>query len=396
MIRRSILVTIIAFCSLCTLNAQNQCCGTHVTPQEMQRYNEDIKRLKARGDQRIYEDNTIRVIMYRLRYDDGSMGRTDAEFAEEINNLNSFYDDYDICFTLMRIINVDNSEYLVQSLWDDDDSSDSLKSVVRSDNPSFSDALTIYVLPTDIWYRGSAYGIPSAAFIMTSSDAYFNGGDLRKWGSSHSAHEAGHCLGLIHTHESVGGFELVTRTWGELCFNAQGAWLDCNTGGDKLCDTEADFNLSGAPIDTATCVYVVDTSMRDCQNNVFDPDELNIMSYAPEVCTNEFSGGQEGKMHLTLDVDLIFNGKQSQQNYTFNGNNYTSGYKHVSAKNSITVANSGTFDVSGTAQVVHDAEFAITLHPGFQATATTSEGFYVARAKGLCNNSTEIDYSIID
>jgi len=136
--------------------------------------------------------------------------------------------------------------------------------------------------------------------------------------------------------------------------------------------------------------------MLDCQNNVFDPDELNIMSYAPEVCTNMFSGQQEGKMHLTLDVDLIYNGKQSNTNYTFNGDNYTSGYKHVSAKNSITVANNGSFDVSGTAQVVHDAEYAVTLHPGFTATASSSEGFYVARARGLCNNSTDIDYCIED
>lgn len=363
-------------------------CGTKPTGAEREQYFADLRAMRERPTQRIYEDNTIRLIMYRLQNDDGTGGRSDSEFAELVNDMNSIYNMYDICFSLMRIVNINNSQ-LVNADWSAD--WDSLQSAINNQYPSFSDAATIYVLPPSVvagGVFGSSYGIPSTAFIARSND--FN------WNRALYAHEMGHCLGLFHTHETNNGsnIELVTRTWGESCFNSQGHWHDCNVGGDGMCDTEADFNFNDNSlyVDPETCEYIFDST--DCQGNAYIPDPRNVMSYSLYQCQDILSGQQQGKMHLTLDIGIIFDNTQAPVDYNLAGQVYTSGYSNYLAKNSITVAGSGIFEATGSAQVIHEAENFVDLKPGFKAAPGNSDGFYLARAKDLCNNSTTLDYAI--
>lgn len=364
-------------------------CGTTPTTKEHQQYIKDVEQLKKiHSESRIYEDNTIRVVMYRIRKSDGSDARTDTEFAEEINKMNVMYDPFDICFSLMRIINIDDDNF---ALGDWGNNHETLRDSLKDEYPFINEAVTIYVLPMslDPTIKGRAFGIPSEGFIMISNDDW--------WGTSLAPHEMGHCLGLVHTQETFenSSIELVTRTWGAACINGMGAWQDCNVGGDKFCDTEATFNLNFdlAFVDTATCTYIFDPLMVDCQGNAYTPQVDNLMSYAYQTCPNTFTGQQEGKMHLTLDANLIFSNRQAHENYSFFNETHTSGRKHYLAKNSITLADGGNFIANGWSQTVHEAQGFIDFKPGFQASPASNLGFYVAKAKDLCNNDETRSYT---
>lgn len=391
---KSFLASFVSFLVCFTATAQSEHCGTLPTPAERARYAAELDLVKAMPQQRsTYEDNTIKVVMYRIRETDGSGGRSDGEFAEEINNLNSYFTAHDICFSLMRIDNIDNSAYTNEDDWDSIDEADSMTSVIVNAYPWFTDVLTIYVLPPTCWYGGSALGIPSTGLFMTSST---NG----KWGTAHIAHEVSHCLGNFHTHDDSGGahLELVDR----FCplgpfFNDQGAWFDCCAGADGLCSTQADPNIGdttsyGEPrIDAATCTYE-DTTWTDFFGNFFTPDVSNIMSYAPISCRNSFSWEQVNRFHLTLDLNLDFSNLQVPANYSFGDALYSSGYANLMAKDSIVIAPGNEYRVEGSAQILHEAEIYIDLRPGFVAAPTATSGIFRARAKDLCQNDTTLTY----
>jgi hypothetical protein len=98
-------------------------------------------------------------------------------------------------------------------------------------------------------------------------------------------HEFGHHWNLIHTH----GVQNGTLTT-ELVSGA-----NCNSGGDQICDTPADPQLSGSNVSNVSCVYTgTDT---DAQGQFFDPDTSNIMSYSPQSCTNSLTDGQFARMY---------------------------------------------------------------------------------------------------
>lgn len=368
-------------------SAQTAVCGSIPSEQERRLYKQHLELMSTSGS-RIYSDNTIKVVMYRLRDSDGTGARTDSEFAEEINTLNSYYTQHGVCFSLTKIVNIDNTSF-VQLDWQND--YDNSRNTVVAAYPVFSDAVTIYVLPTalDPSTKGKAFGIPSSAFSMVSSAGW--------WNTSLSAHEMGHCFGLFHTHETAGGssFELVTRDLGASCINGQGAWQDCNIGGDGLCDTPADFNFNfnSAFYDTA-CNYIFDSTIVDCQGNPYNPDPRNIMSYASSACSDFLSGQQVNKMHLTIDLALIFNNTQAPQNYNFGDALYNSSFAHFLAKNSITIAPGNSYTVEGAAQIVHDAEGFIDMKPGFLAAPSSTQGYFRARAKDLCQNATDQPYAM--
>ncbi len=54
------------------------------------------------------------------------------------------------------------------------------------------------------------------------------------------AHEMGHYFGLLHTHETANGTELVNGT-------------NCGTAGDLLCDTPADGFHTFGDVNGSTC-----------------------------------------------------------------------------------------------------------------------------------------------
>ena len=98
-------------------------------------------------------------------------------------------------------------------------------------------------------------------------------------------HEFGHHWNLIHTH----GVQNGTLT-NELVSGA-----NCTSGGDQICDTPADPQLSASNVSNVSCLYTGNDT--DAQGQFFDPDTSNIMSYSPQSCTNSLTDGQYARMY---------------------------------------------------------------------------------------------------
>lgn len=107
-------------------------------------------------------------------------------------------------------------------------------------------------------------------------------------------HLVGRYLSLYPTHRSsVNGSitdELVTRTNNP----------NCTTAGDELCDTPADPRLN-RPGATSGCTYV--GNFVDANQQAFEPDTTNYMSYARLSCRNSFTPEQSARMQYCLQFD---------------------------------------------------------------------------------------------
>jgi hypothetical protein len=77
----------------------------------------------------------------------------------------------------------------------------------------------------------------------------------------------GHFMGLLSTHETLGGRELANET-------------NCSSSGDFICDTYADPDLFNAVIDS--CKYI--GSNRDDSGKYYVPSVANIMSNSLPIC----------------------------------------------------------------------------------------------------------------
>ena len=107
-------------------------------------------------------------------------------------------------------------------------------------------------------------------------------------------HELGHYFSLYHTHETAFGAENVTRN------NADGCY-DCDTEGDKLCDTPADPRLNQAAVSiTAAPACAYSSSLTDACGVSYTPDATSIMSYSLKACRTVFTASQKAKMTLTM------------------------------------------------------------------------------------------------
>ena len=105
---------------------------------------------------------------------------------------------------------------------------------------------------------------------------------LKGIGAGTIIHELGHLFGLEHTFEGS-GIELVNGS-------------NCETEGDKICDTPADPYVNGEDfsqyINLETCEFI--SIKRDSMNQFYQPDVGNFMSYYP--CACGFTRGQYIKM----------------------------------------------------------------------------------------------------
>jgi hypothetical protein len=111
--------------------------------------------------------------------------------------------------------------------------------------------------------------------------------------SSLLAHEIGHHFFLMHTHErAIFGRELVTRDPS-----------NCESRGDKLCDTPADPGYGFRFVNPDSCAYVIDA--LDPTGVPYAPDPQNIMSTAPMDCASRFTLGQLERMTRAFNHEIV-------------------------------------------------------------------------------------------
>ncbi len=94
-----------------------------------------------------------------------------------------------------------------------------------------------------------------------------------------ATHEIGHWLGLYHTFQGGCGAPVINAT-------------NCDTTGDRICDTPPAIIHFGACNDTNSCTNE--------SPDLHDPIH-NHMSYYDHYCRNEFTVGQNTRMHLFID-----------------------------------------------------------------------------------------------
>lgn len=103
-------------------------------------------------------------------------------------------------------------------------------------------------------------------------------------------HEIGHYFGLMHTHETFTGAELVDGS-------------NCSFAGDQICDTPADPMLDYSNVNIS-CVYT--GTVTDGNGTPYMPDVTNIMSYSRKECRFYFSPMQYSVLNSTMQNERSY------------------------------------------------------------------------------------------
>lgn len=338
-----------------SIQAQEDFC---ITPDNFEDPLKGKDPMEIIGNARWYEDYTIKMYVHLIVEDNGTGGPSQNDLLDEIADLNNYFDHHDICFTVVGIDEIRDSDYA-----SDPDFTGTDAGNLISDYPPQDDVLDVYILPSYTFYRGNAFNIPNHYLLIYAG----------RFNTCHLAHEVGHCMGLYHTHQG----------------NATANNANCGSTGDMVCDTPADPQLGSSNVN-GSCIYT--GTATDPNGDPYNPDVTNTMSYAPYACRGVFTAGQEARMKATLMTAAVLQPlKVSSGPVSLFGTTVSSGERHSASKTTITAGKilnlfSG-YLVQNSAEVTHTAEQSITLIEGFEAKPNSS-GSYTAKARSLCNNYT--------
>ena len=216
---------------------------------------------------------------------------------DEIESVNEHYAEANINFFMCGPVNnIGSNAHLTFTKGDEED---------LCDIHDVDGAINIYFAPNLENQNGEslcgyAYNYDIKNRVLMDNGCSTNGSTL--------SHELGHSFSLLHTHSTSNGREL-----------ADGS--NCQTAGDLLCDTPADPRLSSDLVNS-NCEYT--GTDVDSQNNPYNPDPTNIMSYSRKNCRTFFSESQLLQMQafhfansqlLTCENDPISN-TNNQENKT--------------------------------------------------------------------------------
>lgn len=252
--------------------AQGNDCGTKVKGSPIiftEKEQESINKILA-----INQPYAIKIYVTVFADDNGTnRASSDANIHRQIQNMANQYQPHNICFILMGIRQINNSDL---NNHDADTEEAELSPFM------VAGSLNIFIHTALPGLFGIAYNIPNT-YLSMRSDAMAS-----TTMNSILAHEMGHCLGLYHT------FETWENTKRENVARA-GNCKNCTTNGDVLCDTPADDN---GGYNSTNCTYT-GTGMDACSNASYTPLVNNIMSYF-NLCSNAFTSEQRTRMQSFL------------------------------------------------------------------------------------------------
>ncbi len=269
---------------------QTQYCATEATEENLQfiEDNMDLIRYYENEFYQLKETKTstaltsIPVKVHIITNDDGSGGIDISDVISELNEVNTYFENSFVEFYVCDEVNYINSS----SLYDFD--SDTQQDLLFSNHQE--NILNVYFVNDISFGSGGACGY---TYLPGNTNQYYDAvvmdNDCTTSQSGTTlTHEMGHHLNLIHTHGPQNGTltdELVSGT-------------NCSVAGDLLCDTPADPQLGYSNVNDVNCLYSESgPPTTDAQGNLFDPDTSNIMSYAPQECTNTITDQQYARMY---------------------------------------------------------------------------------------------------
>lgn len=243
-----------------------QSCGTP-HPINPTIYPKEDTNLQARGSSSAL---CIDVFFHIVRNTNGTNAFATPNLDAIVNNLNEFYSPHNI------IINNAGSDFINNSNFVNIDNDNEARNLGQTNNRN--DAINYYIVET-LWsvnggfITGTANSIPSNNLVIRRDRVL----------TSTSPHELGHCLNLLHTHETARGVEAINGS-------------NCSSAGDLVCDTPADPRLGTNNVN-GNCEYF--------GGNGFNPLTNNIMSYSRGHCRDEFTNGQGHRMRYAIRNESV-------------------------------------------------------------------------------------------
>ncbi len=298
--RTNLILLLALFCIFLTggLYAQNsppgiEECRSQAGPSAVE-YERKVDREEYRRLMQYYlsEEEKAAVTQYAIQLhivtmDDGTGGIDAADIRGEIDNfVNPYFADIDVEFVECSPELYHNStEYY--TLGDGGEDPDAAGDAMSAEF-NVEDVINIYFVNDPDGACGWArfpWDLP-VDYIVIANGCADNQSTL--------VHELGHYFGLYHTHETFNGTapESVTRDDTDGCY-------DCESDGDKLCDTPADPNLSSTADDWPSCAYT-GAGTDECGVS-YNPAIDNIMSYADKECRTVFTDQQQARMEIFRD-----------------------------------------------------------------------------------------------
>ncbi|MBK9120660.1 MAG: hypothetical protein IPM18_13835 [Phycisphaerales bacterium] len=257
---------------------QQSWCGSQLSPEDAR----IVAQLQAGGYYEAAADEryviNIPVALHIVRRNNGTGGISVGDADAQVDNANMFWAATGVRF--VRTVPVDMMNDTGFFILDPDVGLPFLWStnvVANHVNIYFVGGFTTDTETSVLCGIGSFTFSPIQGVVVSTNGACTVGFN------SLLAHELGHYFDLYHTHETV---------WGAECPNGS----NCTSAGDLLCDTPADPFLSSENVNDL-CEYVGDEER--CGTG-FSPDQTNVMSYAPMICTHRLSPGQRARALATL------------------------------------------------------------------------------------------------
>lgn len=218
--------------------------------------------------------SSIPIKAHIIRSDNGTGGLSESQLNQAIATMNEFYANAGLQFFVCSAINyIDNSNFYNFEM--------STESSLTSAN-NVDDVINIYFANSIVNTQGNnlcgyAYYPGGPETVLMTNSCTLNGSTL--------AHELGHFFGLFHTHGN-------SNTPGATTELVNGS--NCDDSGDFICDTPADPVLSSSNVNSS-CNY--SGSAQDANNDTYNPDAENVMSYSRKSCRTLFSDEQYARIN---------------------------------------------------------------------------------------------------
>lgn len=261
-------------CITCVTPSLSQECGTIAVEYPT---NFDISKSYANGK---ISDGLIKIPIkvHIINKSDGTGGISLNSIVQGLAKTNEWYANANMEFFILDDVNFINNDDFFDLKRSQEGAIAVPNDVPKVINMYFSNRLTASGI--NLCGYSSFPGGTDRVFMANGCTA--NGNTI--------AHELGHYFGLYHPHEVAFGAELVDGS-------------NCTGAGDKLCSTPADPNLSDK-VNSSNCSYTGD--VKDANGQFYVPMIENLMSYAPDNCSDQFTLEQLEKMRGILEIDRSY------------------------------------------------------------------------------------------
>jgi len=315
----------------------------------------------------------MKVFVRVIANDDGTQrAAQDTSIMKQLENMRQFYAAHDICFILAGIEQLNSTDL-------NSHNTDTEEAEINTH--LIPGLLNIFIHRTlfnnDGNLNGIAYNIPNYYLSVVASAINSTGNNVGN--RSTTAHEMGHCFGLLHTFENNYGVELISRS---------APCLNCISAGDLLCDTEADPHTDTYDTDDhiTNCIFADASKTQTCNSSQlqFKMNPRNVMAYGTRSCRDLFTNGQGGRARSFINNTLLL-----QQSIAPDSDNISasqtigSGRDFIMARNGITI-NATAFVVNNSARVNISSNNEVVIKPGASFSPGTANAYVSVIASRLC------------